>query len=815
MAALLIDLRYTLRKLFSRPGFLFTTVLSLALGVGVNATFFSAANTALIEPMKVPQPGEMVRVYSGHHSPFTPAQYRWFKEHTQTVSALFAETNRVASLNMDKPVRVQVGILTGNTFAAMEAVPYLGRLFIRTDDERPAAEPEAVLSFGFWNARLGSDSSIVGQTLRINNGTFRIVGVSAQGFHSTQQGWGADLFIPMGDFFALSGRQSETLSGSLYVTGRLASGKTVDDADAELKVLGQQLAQSDKVRYKSGEFIVNVKPARGITEEARLGATMASAFLMVLAALILVIAATNAGNVLLARNAARRLELGVRVALGASRRRLMRLLLLEGVVIAGLSGLSAMALAWWVTGLIPRVLPEDVPVFFDFTPDWRVVAFTGVVSLGALALFGLVPALQATRVDVVEGIKQDSGTGTRALARLRRRFLMVQIALCTVLLVTASLFARSLGRAGTIDPGFNADGMLIAPYIDIENLGEDEGKIFFARLLEEASQIPGVQSVSLSRTPELTGSNAETQVFREGESLDSEGRGGTSTYFNIVGPNYHANLGVPLVKGRDFAATDIEGAPLVAIVNETFAAQQWPGEDPIGKRLSWSGEDKVAEDGTRSRDYAEVIGVSKNVKYHTLGEGPKTFVTVPQAQQYVSTSSLELRLASGASERAVSEQISAVLSKLEPGLAPPRVQRLTEMQGIVLLPAKLAAGMLGAIGGLAVLLAAVGITGVASFSVTQRRREIGVRMALGAQPLALLRAVLGETWKTVAIGAVGGLLVALGVGKVVSSMLYGLPFADPVTFAVVPLLLVAMAVVSAAGPARRAVGVQPVEALRE
>lgn len=815
MAALLIDLRYTLRKLLRRPGFLLTTVLSLGLGVGVNATFYSAANTALIQPMEVPRAGEMVRVYSGHHSPFTPAQFFWFKERTSTLSGLFAETNRDASLMVDEPARVRVGVLSGNAFAAMEAVPHLGRLFVRSDDRSPAAEPEVVLSHAFWSGRLGSDSSVVGRTLRLNAGMFRVIGVAAEGFRSTQLTWAGDVFIAMGDYPALSGRTVESLSGSLYVSGRLAAGHSVDDADAELKVLGQQLAQSDRETYRSGAFEVNVKPARGITEEARFGATMASAFLMTLAALILVIAATNAGNVLLARNAARRLELGVRVALGASRRRVLRLLLLEGAVIAMLSGVAAWAMAWWVTGLAPRLLPEDAPVFLDFSPDWRVLLFTCLVSLGALALFGLLPALQATRVDVVEGIKQDSGTGTRSLARLRRRFLMVQVALCTVLLATASLFVRSLGRAGEVEIGFRPEGVLVVPYMDAESLGEEQGRAFFARLQDEAGRIPGVQSASISATPELTGSNAETRVFRQGETLDSDGRGGMSTYFNVVGPGYHANLQIPLVKGRDFATTDVAGSPLVGIVNETFAAQMWPGEDPIGKRVSMSGEDEVAEDGTRSRDYIEVIGVSRNVKYHTLGEGSKRFLVVPHAQQYQPRASLELRLLPGASERAVSEQVAALLRRLEPALAPPRVQPLTEMQRLVLLPAKMAAGVLGGIGSLAIVLAAVGIGGVASYTVTQRRREIGVRMALGAQPVQLVRAVLGETWRTVVIGASSGLLLALGAGKLVSSMLYGLSFADPVTFVVVPLLLVGMSVVAVLGPARRAVSVQPVEALRE
>jgi len=535
---------------------------------------------------------------------------------------------------------------------------------------------------------------------------------------------------------------------------------------------------------------------------------------MGLAALILVIAATNVGNVLLARNATRRLELGVRLALGATRRRIVRLLLLESAVVALLSAAGAIALAMWTTRLLPRVLPDDAEVFFDLTPDWRVMVFTGLAAFAALLVFGLLPALQATKLDLAQGLKRESGTGTRAGARMRRRFLMVQVALCTVLLATASLFLRSLGRAKTVETGFRPEGVLIAPYIDVRNLPRDEGIAFFMRLVDESSRVPGVASVTLSGTPELTGSNSGTEFYREGDVAERDGRDGTSTYFNVVGAGYHETLGIPLLKGRDFTSTDVTGAPLVAIVNETFAARTWPGEEPIGKRISMVGADVRGPGGAGSRPWMEVIGVSRNVKYHTLGEDAKLFLAVPYGQQYQPAMSLELRLAPGASERAVGDAVTSIMRSLQPSLAPPRMQRLTEMQRVVLLPAIMAAALLGGIGGLAVILAGVGIAGVASFAVTQRRREIGVRVALGAQPAALLRAVLGETWRSVAIGAGVGLVLAVAVARLVSSQLYGLPFADPVTFAAVPALLVTMSLLSAWQPARRAVSVQPSDALR-
>lgn len=813
MHALVPDLKYTIRKLLTRPGFVITTVVSLALGVGVNATFFSAANTMLIQPMKVPRSGEMVRVYRGHHSPFTFDEFQWLRERTTSVAHLFAETHVVASFIRTEPVRVRTALVSGNVFRALEVLPARGRLFVRDDDRQPAAAPEVVLAHSFWRSTLAGDSTVIGSTVRLNQGTFTVVGVAPEGFHSTQQGWGADLFVPLGDVPALIGTPLSRMGGSLYVSGRLARGRSTDDAQAELRLIGTQLALSDRERYPDGVFVVNVRPARGIAEEVRLQATVASAFMMGLAALILVIAATNVGNVLLARNATRRLELGVRLALGATRRRVVRLLLLESAVVALLSAAGAIALAMWSTRLLPRFLPDDAEVFFDLTPDWRVMVFTGLAAFAALLVFGLLPALQATKLDLAEGIKRESGTGTRAGARMRRRFLMVQVALCTVLLATASLFLRSLGRAKTVETGFRPDGVLIAPYIDVRNLPRDEGIAFFTRLMDESSRIPGVTSVTLSGTPELTGSNSGTEFYREGD-VERDGRDGTSTYFNVVGAGYHETLGIPLLKGRDFSSTDVTGAPLVAIVNETFAARTWPGEEPIGKRISMVGADVRGPGGAVSRPWMEVIGVSRNVKYHTLGEDAKLFLAVPFGQQYQPAMSLELRLAPGASERAVGDAVTSIMRSLQPGLAPPQMQRLTEMQRVVLLPAIMAASLLGGIGGLAILLAGVGIAGVASFAVTQRRREIGVRVALGAQPAALLRTVLGETWRSVAMGAGAGLVLAVAVARLVSSQLYGLPVVDPVTFAAVPALLVMMSLLSAWQPARRAVSVQPSDALR-
>jgi predicted permease len=328
---------------------------------------------------------------------------------------------------------------------------------------------------------------------------------------------------------------------------------------------------------------------------------------------------------------------------------------------------------------------------------------------------------------------------------------------------------------------------------------------FFQRVLTDTRELPGVQSATLSMIPELTGANAQMTFFREGAAAPGDSTPPDMTYFNAVGADHHRTLGIPMVRGRDIAASDVAGSPGVAIVNETFAARQWPGEDAIGKRFSLEGP---------TGPWVQVVGVARNVKYHTLGEGPKPFAVLPFTQVGARRMAIEARLRDGASSREVGAAITGLVRTLDPVLAPPAAQLLTEAQRIVLLPAKLSAAVLGGIGLLAFLLAAVGVAGVSAYTVTRRTREIGVRIALGARSGDVLRGVLRDTWRTVIIGSVAGLLLAMALGRVIASQLYGVSFLDPLTFSLVPLLLVAMALVAVALPARRAVSVPPTEALR-
>lgn len=802
MTGLLDDVRIALRRLAAHPGFALTTIASLGLGVGVNATVFSAANTLLIQPMQVPRSGELVRVYRGRHSPFSFTEYDRLRERSRSFAHLFAEAQTAAAFSRTgDPERVRVSLVSGNAFAGLEVVPAAGRLFAPGSDRVAGPTAQVVLGWDFWQRQFGGDPQVVGSTVRLNDRAFDVVGVAPRAVPSSQRGWRADVFVAIRDLRTLQGVAPDSMSGSLYVSGRLAPGRSAEQAQAELLVLADGLRAE---RGLAEGFTVRVRPARGVTEELRLPATAASAFLLAVSLLVLVIAATNVGNLMLARNAARQRELGVRLALGASRGRMLRLLLTEAGILAAAAAGAAAVLAQWSTSLLPRLLPPDSEVAFDVSPDWRVVAFTALVAVGALLLFGLVPAHHAAKTDVIQGLREGGAIGAADGSRIRRRFLLVQVALCAMLLATASLFVRSLGHAGTIDIGFRPAGVVIAG-IDLEGRLADEAQraAFLERVLVGAREVPGVEAATLSMIAELTGSNAEATFFREGATADTTRP--EQTYFNGVGADYHRTLDIPLVKGRDFATSDGPAAPRVAIVNETFAARQWPGDDPIGKRIGFEGP---------SGPWITVVGVSRNVKYHTLGEGPKAFLTVPLTQTGGRRAWIEARLVEGASPRDVGAALARVVRSLDPTQAPPPAQLLTEAQRIVLLPARLGASILGGIGVLALLLAAVGVGGVAAWTVTQRTREIGLRVALGAQPGALLRGVLADTWRTVLTGAIVGLAFALLTGRLIASQLYGISWADPLTFALVPALLAGMAVGAVAIPARRAVSVEPTEALR-
>jgi len=546
--------------------------------------------------------------------------------------------------------------------------------------------------------------------------------------------------------------------------------------------------------------------ARGVVAELRTPAAVVSTFLMVVVGLVLLIACANVANLLLARATARRREIGVRLAIGASRGRIVRQLLTESAVVATLGGVAAFLAAVQAARALEAVLVANVPIDLavSFAPDGRVLAFTIVLSVLTATLFGLAPALQSVRHDLVRAIRDDADRSGYRRSRLRSGLVMGQVLLCTVLVAGSMLFLRSLVNAKAIDPGFPIARVLDIP-VDLgpRSLDEASGQAFYQRVLDATRAIPGVRSATLANLVPLSGSNNQTTIWIDGAPPTSDGQRLPQAYFNVVSDAYLATLGIPVVRGRELLATDTPRSDAVVVVNETLARRFWADGDALGRRISVGGP---------SGPWVRVVGIAKDTRYNSLGETPPPFMYLPLQQNYQSSMVIQARVIG--SERAIGDAVGRAMRALDPQLPAAKPVTLeTDMQ-LALLPARIGAALLGTFGSLALLLATVGIYGVASFAVAQRTREIGIRTALGAKRRDVLRLVIGESMRRVCIGLAVGLLAALGLARVLASQLYGVGAVDPLTFIGTPLVLGTVALIASWIPARRAAAVDPLVALR-
>ncbi len=805
MTALLVDLRFALRQLSRRPIFALSAIISLALGLGVNTSLFSVSDAILFQLPPAGNAGELVRVYLNHHSPFRYDDYRYFKETNTVFSHLIGESLHLVSWSSGSETeRAQATVVSGDYFQAAQIRPALGQFFARERDDTPAATPETVVSWRFWQARLGGDSSVVGRVVRVNDHPFQIVGIAQERFTSALTLFAPDFFVPMGDTQALLGEGPRILSGGIYVSARLKPDVSRETANAEAGMLMRQLVAADSVGH--ADVTARVDHARGVNAELRAPMMAAAGGLQVVALLVLLIACSNIGNLLLARNAARRRELSIRIAVGASRMRIVRQLVTESAILAAASTVVALWVAAWMGDVVNGLLPDaaKVEIFIPVSMNIRVVAFALVLGVLTMMVAGLAPAFQAASRDVNANMRDDSGIGSTRRSRARRNFLFAQVVLCTILLVGATLFGRSLQHANEIDPGYPSAGIIdVGMRFASSSVPAERRVAFWREYLERLRSQPGVRSAAVVSTVPLTGGRSESTVWIDGISAD-RGVDAHHAQFTSISPKHFSTLRIPLVTGRDFSDRDIANAPRVAIVNETFARTALGGR-AIGRRISMESE---------QGPWAEIVGVAKDIRYNSLGESPVTFLYLPAWQSPDTRGVVQLAVAPGTALVTIREAAINAARILDPTLAPPEVAWLIDEQRIVLFPARAAAGVLGGFGALALLLATVGIFGVAAFSVAQRTREIGVRAALGAPAASILRSVLGETARTVLIAGGVGVVVALVLGQLLRSQLYGISAADPLTFIGVPLLLTLAAIAATYIPARRALRVDPSVALR-
>jgi predicted permease len=810
------DVRIAFRLLRKSPVFTLTAALSLAIGIGANTAIFSLVNGLLFSDRPGITAGKEVvdvgRTRRG--AGFDTSSYPNYLDLKRGVPALrdlaayriepIAMSLRDPGGRLAEPERIFVTSVSGNYFDVLGTRPAVGRLFAASDDESARKEPTIVLSYGVWDRQYQRDPAIVGRAVLINGIETRIVGVAPPGFRGPNF-MAPDAWLPLGAFPVFNPRGDAMFTERrivwLILVGRLQPGATVSQAQAQISTVARQLEAAHPESNRDMGWTVS--PSTFVPAPFRGMVRGFLALLMTIVGLVLLIACINLAGVLLARGAGRRRELAVRLAVGAGRGRIVRQLVTETLAIFVVGCVGGVLLAVWLIGLLAS-LPEALPfpIAIDVSLSAPVVLFALAVTLVSGVLSGLVPALDAARTDLLGALKDDAGSfGLRRL-RLRGALLVAQIALSCVLFLGAALFARSLQSAGHIDPGFDARGV-DAVTLDLAMSGRRDADAarFAEQLVERVGRVPGITGVALTRMIPLQGggmglgglSPAGGDPARD--SIDAD--------WNIVTADYFEVLRIPFRAGRTFTAVDREGAPAVAIVNETFAKRAWPNRSAVGQRLIRQTPD--------SRSELEVVGVVRDGKYRSLGEAPMAHIFVPHAQHPSGDMSLLVRRSSDAS---AVPAVRGVLRELAPDMPIVTAQPLSEAVAVGLMPQRVAAKLAGSLGFIGLLLAALGIYGVTAFSVAQRTREIGVRVALGAPRSTVLRMVVRQGMRLAVVGVAVGLAGGAALARLLSSLLYGLGANDPVTFGAVAVIFCAIAGLASYMPARAALKIDPLRALR-
>ena len=808
MATFLQDLRYGFRSLGRAPGFAAIAIAVLALGIGVNAAVFSLANAFFLRPLPVSDPGGFVRVYSNRFSNTRYATYTELRDRNSTLADLAAFQLRSFGLRIDGEIEHTFGeIVTGNYFRTIGTVAGRGRLLVPSDDA-PGAPPVVVLSHVFWMRRFGGADDVIGRTMALNGQPFTIVGVAPREFTGVLAPLAGALWVPLASDAALR-PGARFADHSFHLAGRLKPGVDRRRAQVDLDTIGRQLRAAEGEPDREAAA-VSVYPATMLHPEASRAVTVFTGVLLAVVALVLLIVCVNVANLVLARAAGRDRELAVRQSLGAGRARLIRQLLTENLILSLAGAAIGLGLAYWtIRAAMALPLPVPVPIALDLSLDMRVVAYTAIVAVFATLAFGLAPALTTSRVDLVSALK-GIGADTPRHGRLRSMFLIGQVAMSVLLLVVAGLAIRSVRNAQGLDVGFVSAGV-VSGSVDLETRGytPENAARFVRTIVERLESTPGIAAAHAVDIVPLTLSNQTTNKLREGESRPQEGQAPPTPqiYFNSVSPGHFKTLQIPLISGRDFTYADSENAPRVAIVNETMARQFWPGKDPIGQRLL-----PIEADAAPGAALL-VVGVVRDSKYASIGEDPRTFMYVPLAQEHTPRVTLLVRSAG----MPAAEVISAVkreLRAIDGGLPLFSVSSLDEAISISVLPARVAGGLLGALGLLALVLAALGVYGVLSFLVRARTREIGVRVALGARPTTVVTLVVWQAMIWTLTGLLIGLGLALLASRLLGGLLYGVSPTDPLTFALVIVMLGGVAGIAALVPAVRASRLDPLIALR-
>jgi macrolide transport system ATP-binding/permease protein len=821
MVTLWQDLQYGIRMLIKHRNFTLVAIFALALGIGANTAIFSLVNAALLRPLPgVENPDQLVLLERMQHGRvsvnFGYPDYLDYRDRNQTLSSLAAHVVTPLSFSNGATDRIRGDLVTGNYFTTLGVKSALGRLILPEDDGQLGGQAVAVLSYGFWQKAFGADSHVIGQEINLNGHNFTIVGVAAGDFNGVMTGAPIDLWLPLGMQPQAIPRMSEDVlrdrsAGWLNLFGRLKSGVGLEQAQAEMKAIARQLEQ-DYPSTNEGRSLRMIG-GLGLGSDDHLGMQRFLGLLLTAVALLLLSSCGNVATLLLVRGAKRRREFAVRLALGATRGRLIRQLLTEGMLLSLLAGALGSLLAPWTAALIADFeQPSSLFRYLNLDPDFRVLGFTLALSVLTGLLFSLTPALQASKHDLTISLKDGAATAGHRQSRLQNAMVIAQVALSLVLLIGAGLVVRTMREALTIDRGFSNEGLLLMSLdLSIQRYTEPQGKEFYSQITRRLESIPGVVSASLAKTVPPNDWSDRLSVFYVGQEPSSEvlrARDdlGVRVDANRIAPRYFQTLGIPLLEGREFSEADREGAPLVAIINAKLAHRLWPGENPIGKHLA------VPFYNGPPRPPVEIVGVAKDTKHRSLLLDPPFLLYLPEAQAYDGRATIVMRTATD--PKSLILAIRREVAALDKNLPLFAVKTMPEQIASTLWQQRMAADVIGLFGLLALALAALGLYGVIAHFVAQRTREIGIRMALGARRGNIMRVVLRHGMGLTLIGVGIGLMAAAALTRLMKSLLYGVSATDPMTFGGLAMLVVVVALLACYLPARSATKVDPMVALR-
>lgn len=800
MEKLLYDLRYGARMLSRRPGFTLIAIITLALGIGANTAIFSVVNSVLLSPLPYKEPDRLIRVYEKRlalgrtRNVASAPDFLDWRAQNQVFENMAAWTGWGANLSTGtgEPVRVIGAAITADLFPTLGVEPQLGRTFSQEEDSPASKGPVVIISHGLWQRYLGGDREIIDKTISLNGRAVTVVGVMPQGFGFPHAE--SDVWAPIGLNPADQGNRG---SHFLDVLARLKPGVTIEQAQTEMNAIGARLEEQYQVNTGHGvnlfsfhdETVGNIRPALVV--------------LLAAVGFVLLIACANVANLLLARAATRHKEVAIRAALGANRARMIRQLLTESLLLAVVGGAIGLFVAAWGIDALVRISPEDTPRLNEIGMDGRVFLFTFAVTMFTGVLFGLIPAIQATKPDFTGSLKEGGRTSAGGATRNRARSILViaEVALSLILLIGAGLMIKSFTQLSSVGPGFNPENVLTMQ-VNLPSLKYREGHqqtAFTKQMLERLEEIPGVESAGATVVLPLAGVYGSRYFSIEGGPPTAPGQGNNAN-FNLASPGFFRTLGIPLLAGRDFTAQDVQGAPEVVIINEQMARQFWPDEDALGKRIT-----------VGNNPWRTIIGIVGDVRQSKLDTEPRQEMYYPLLQSPSRDLTLAVRT-SGDPENflsAVRGQLQ-LLDKDQPLFA---IRTMNDLIAESVAPQRLNMLLMMTFAIVAIVLAMVGIYGVISYSVTQRTHEIGVRMALGAQPGDVVKMVLRHGMGLSVAGVVIGAGTALLLTRWMSSLLFKVSAYDPVTFITLSLLLIAVAFLACYIPARRATKVDPMVAL--